>query len=70
MRRILAKVLVAIIGIVAVIIIALIVCATWPVADKYPRNVAQTKAGPIEPKNSSCPAKGCQFRGVFGIDGG
>ncbi len=43
-----AKVLLAIIGAVVALNIVLIVCATWPVADKYPRNVARTKAGPIE----------------------
>lgn len=48
MRRILAKVLVTAIGIVAVTLVVLVVCATWPLADKYPRHVAQTKAGPIE----------------------
>jgi pimeloyl-ACP methyl ester carboxylesterase len=48
MRRILARVLITIVGVVAAMLVVLFVCATWPVADKYPRNVAQTKAGPIE----------------------
>jgi pimeloyl-ACP methyl ester carboxylesterase len=48
MRRILVRVLLTILGIVAVTAVVLIACATWPAADKYPRNVAQTKAGPIE----------------------
>lgn len=43
-----AKALVTIIGIVAAILVVLLLCAAWPVADKYPRSVAQTKAGPIE----------------------
>jgi len=43
-----AKVLVTIIGIVAAILVVLLACAVWPVADKYPRNVVQTKAGLIE----------------------
>ena len=43
-----AKVLVTIVGIVAAMVAVLLVCATWPVADKYPRHIAQTKAGPIE----------------------
>jgi pimeloyl-ACP methyl ester carboxylesterase len=48
MRRIFAKVLLAIIGTLAAMIVVLLVCAVWPVADKYPRQVAQTRAGPIE----------------------
>ncbi len=43
-----AKVLFSILGIVAAMLVVLLVCAAWPVGDKYPRNVAQTKAGPIE----------------------
>ena len=42
------KVLLTILGIVAVMLVILLGCATWPVADKYPRKVAQTAAGPIE----------------------
>jgi len=48
MRRFFAKALVTIIGTVAAMLVMLFVCAAWPLADKYPRNVAQTKAGPIE----------------------
>ena len=48
MRRFFAKVLVTIIGTVAAMLVVFFVCAAWPVADKYPRNVAQTRAGPIE----------------------
>ena len=48
MRRFFIRVLITIIGIVVATTVVLLVCATWPVADKYPRNVAQTKAGPIE----------------------
>ena len=48
MRQIVARVMVTIIGIVAAVLVALFVCAAWPVADKYPRHVAQTMAGPIE----------------------
>jgi len=43
-----AKIFVTIIGIVAAMLLVLFVCAVWPVADKYPRKVAQTTAGPIE----------------------
>jgi pimeloyl-ACP methyl ester carboxylesterase len=42
------KLLGTIIGTVAAMLVVLFVCATWPIADKYPRNVAQTKVGPIE----------------------
>jgi pimeloyl-ACP methyl ester carboxylesterase len=42
------KVLVTIVAIVAAMLVVLLVCAAWPIADKYPRNVAQTKAGLIE----------------------
>ena len=48
MRWILTRVLAAIIAAVVAMLVVLFVCATWPVADKYPRNVVQTKAGPIE----------------------
>ncbi len=42
------KVLLTVIGALAAMLVVLFVCAAWPVADKYPRNIAQTKAGPIE----------------------
>ncbi len=42
------KVLLTILGIVAAMLVILFVCATWPVADKYPRKIAHTKAGLIE----------------------
>ena len=45
MRLIFSKALVTILVIVAAV---LIVCATWPVADNYPRHVAQTQKGPVE----------------------
>ncbi len=48
MRRFFAKVLVTILGAIVAMLVVLFACAVWPVADKYPRNVAQTKAGPIE----------------------
>jgi pimeloyl-ACP methyl ester carboxylesterase len=48
MRRIFARVLVAITAAVVAMLVVLFACAVWPVADKYPRDVAQTKAGPIE----------------------
>ena len=48
MRRILTRVLVAIIAAIVAMVVVLFACAVWPVADKYPANVAQTKAGPIE----------------------
>lgn len=32
----------------AIILSVLLLCATWPVADRYPRKVVQTKSGPIE----------------------
>lgn len=43
-----AKVLVTVLGVVTAMFVGLFACATWPLADKYPRKVAQTKAGPIE----------------------
>ncbi len=42
------KVFVTVIGIVAAMLVGLLVCIAWPVADRYPRHVAQTRAGPIE----------------------
>ena len=48
MRRILTRVLVTIIAAAVAMVVVLFACAVWPVADTYPRNVAQTKAGPIE----------------------
>jgi pimeloyl-ACP methyl ester carboxylesterase len=48
MRRIFVKVLLTITGTIAAMLVVLFLCAAWPVADKYPRSVAQTKAGPIE----------------------
>lgn len=33
---------------VLALLIVLLWCTSWPVADKYPRRLAQTKAGPIE----------------------
>jgi pimeloyl-ACP methyl ester carboxylesterase len=43
-----AKVLVISLATVAATLVVLFVCAVWPVADRYPRKVAQTKVGQIE----------------------
>ena len=48
MRRILTRVLVTIIAAAVAMVVVLFACAVWPVADTYPRNVVQTKAGPVE----------------------
>ncbi len=42
------RVLVILLASVGVTLVLLLVCALWPVADRYPRNVAQTRAGRIE----------------------
>lgn len=42
------KILFTTVGIVVAVVVVLLACATLPTADKFPRNLVQTKAGPIE----------------------
>lgn len=45
MRR---KIVSTVLGVISFILVVLVVCATWPVGDKYPRKISHTKVGPIE----------------------
>ncbi len=43
-----AKLLVLSLATVGVMLLVLFICAAWPVGDRYPRRIAQTRAGQIE----------------------